>query len=326
MPPVGLLAIIALGMILAYALPQRMRERADYAMVRNDDRYSADMRVIRSSAARVERPAAHRPRPADRDPLLATGAARAQITQAAAERMSRPVAPLDRAATAASRQAEAMRRDRARVVSARAARARRRAGLATVAALAAVAAWIAVGMAAAPLWVAVVPSTALGAVVVAGRRAVAFERAADARLLPVAREVTDAATAAAALRRVAESRAAGQPIAPSLEETQAIRTLTAADLAPTAPPRAVPSPELPDVGEEPGWTPHAVPAPSYTLKPAAPRRTARPIDADDLADGQRNAERRAGRPAAPQAPAAGPATRQLDAILARRRASASRIA
>ena len=31
MPPVGLLAIIALGMVLAYVLPQRMRERAEYA-------------------------------------------------------------------------------------------------------------------------------------------------------------------------------------------------------------------------------------------------------------------------------------------------------
>jgi hypothetical protein len=59
MPPVGLLAIAALGLILVYALPQRMRERADYAMVRTEDRFSADMRVIRASVARMEaRPAA----------------------------------------------------------------------------------------------------------------------------------------------------------------------------------------------------------------------------------------------------------------------------
>ena len=53
MPPVGLLAIVALGLVLVYALPQRMRERADYAMVRTEDRFSADMRVIRASVARM---------------------------------------------------------------------------------------------------------------------------------------------------------------------------------------------------------------------------------------------------------------------------------
>lgn len=323
MPPVGLLAIIALGMILAYVLPQRMRERADYAMVRTDDRYSADMRVIRSHAARVDRPAPHRARPAEDDPLLATGASRARLSQVAAERMQRPVAPLDRAATVAGRQAETMRRDRAKVVAARAARARRRGTVAVLATLASAAAWTGYALAPLPMWAAVIPTTILGATVVAGRRAVAAERAVDASLLPVAREVTDAATAAEALRRIEQSRAAGRPVAPSLLETQAIRTLTADDLAPAAPPRAVPAPELPQHEEaEPGWSPQSVPAPSYTLKPASRMRTARPIDSDDLADGQRNAERRAGRPAAPQAPAAGPATRQLDAILARRRASA----
>lgn len=56
MPPAGLLAIIAVGLVLAYVLPQRIRERSDYAMVRTEDRYSADMRVVRASAARVAPP------------------------------------------------------------------------------------------------------------------------------------------------------------------------------------------------------------------------------------------------------------------------------
>ena len=53
MPPAGLLAIVAVGLVLAYVLPQRIRERSDYALVRVEDRYSADMRVERASAARV---------------------------------------------------------------------------------------------------------------------------------------------------------------------------------------------------------------------------------------------------------------------------------
>ncbi len=53
MPPAGLLAIVAVGLVLAYVLPQRIRERSDYALVRTEDRYSAEMRVVRATAARV---------------------------------------------------------------------------------------------------------------------------------------------------------------------------------------------------------------------------------------------------------------------------------
>jgi hypothetical protein len=353
MPPVGLLAIAALGLILVYALPQRMRERADYAMVRTEDRFSADMRVIRASVARMEaRPAASTRRAG------APTSAKKSISALGESVMTRPAAPLDRAATRARREMVAMRRDRAAILARRRAQSRRRAAIATLTLLGSAGLWGSVVVASAPAWaawLAVGTSTLFGSSVVAGRRAVRAYEASDATLISVATEVMVAATAAGAIQRVSTERAVGHRAVPSTSETQAIRMLLAEDLRPQglvpgASPAHLPGPELPGIElpgtaapavDDPSWTPHTMPVPSYTLKPSAKPGTARPISDEDLAAGtraaeevvdrriaQREAEGRrsraaSGRPAArhseerdadPQ-----PATATLDAILARRR-------
>ena len=53
MAPAALLAIVGLGLVLAYVIPQRIKERSDYALVRTEDRYSAQMRVVKATASRV---------------------------------------------------------------------------------------------------------------------------------------------------------------------------------------------------------------------------------------------------------------------------------
>lgn len=326
MPPVGLLAIVALGLVLAYALPQRARERAEYGMVRIEDRFSADMRVIRSSAARVERGTARRSTTRANSPLAIPKAARATITALGEATMSRPAAPLDHAATVARRQAVAMRRDRATVLRRRSQQARRRAVIGFLFLLGTGVTWGMAAQAAAPMWLAVTSTTFLGAVGIAGRRAVGAQARADARLVPVAREVVTAATAAEALQRVATGRAAGRQVAPSVEETQAIRVVTADDFAPGAVPAVLPAPELPERDVQPGWAPATMPVPAYTLKPEAKPKTARPITAEDLEVSQRAAERAVDLKASVErasehhAPAeAEPSTATLNAILMRRR-------
>ena len=73
MLPVGLLAIIALGLVVAYVLPQRIKERSEYGLVRVDDRYSSDMRVVKSTAERMERAHARASTNSGEVPLLRTG-------------------------------------------------------------------------------------------------------------------------------------------------------------------------------------------------------------------------------------------------------------
>ena len=356
MPPVGLLAIVALGLVLVYALPQRMRERADYAMVRTEDRFSADMRVIRASVARMEaRPA----RPASPSRRVGSPEAAKKTVSALGESvMTRPAAPLDRAATRARREMVAMRRDRAKVLARRRAQSRRRGAIATLAFLGSAGLWGAVAFASASAWaawVAVATSTLFGSSVVAGMRAARAYGEQDEKLIPVATEVMVAATAAGAIQRVSTERAVGRRVLPTPAETQAIRALLSEEasprrvrpqnLVPGASPAQVPAPELPGIAhpavDDPSWTPNTMPVPSYTLKPSAKPGTARPISEEDLAAGARAAEEAVDRriaereaelsrsaPAAARSAAeqraghdgeAQPATATLDAILARRR-------
>jgi len=328
MPPVGLIALVALVLVFAFALPERIRETGQYSVVRTEDRYRADMRVIRESAARVEAPPA-KPASTKRARALAPRNARASIKALGGSVMSRPAAPLDRAAIVAQRQEVALRRDLARVLSRRAARARRRR---IVGALALFATSVTGGLVLAsawPLWSFVVASTALGGVSIAGRRAVIAQRAADARRQPVEREVKAAAAATSALRRVATERAQGRDVLPSIEETQAIAVVTRAVVSELVEPAdelvSVPVRTSAKRAQEAAWSPGMLPIPTYTLKPPAKVKTPRPITDDDLAEGKRNAELAAGRreaavaarEEAPVEPEA--STQTLDDILARRR-------
>lgn len=348
MPPAGLLAIIALGLVLAYVIPQRIRERTDYALVRTEDRYSADMRVVRSSAQRLERPVA-RPSNSGEVPLLVTGAVRSQIASLGDARMSRPAGPLDRAATAAQRERIHLHRDQAGVVARRAEQARRRGRVALATLSLAVLAWVLVAATGLAALVAALFSGLFVAAVGFGVRAAAAERAADRSVRMVAREVEAAATATQALRVVARARAEGRDIQPSDTATQAIKVVTAEDLAPLSAPAPLPAPEISPAVAEPesdvepeielapaAWAPKTMPVPAYALKAPVRQQTARPLSEQDFAAStlaaQRaaRAEAAAERAAAAAASASGPTLAEpssssgaLDSILARRRATAS---
>ncbi|WP_084128910.1 hypothetical protein [Demequina sp. NBRC 110055] len=335
MVPVGLLAIIALGLVVAYVLPQRIKERSEYALVRTEDRYSAQMRVVRSSAERIQRAITRPSTDSGEVPLLTTGltrAERAESERSASERaesMSRPSGPLDRAATFAQRESYHLRKDRREILAERAAQAKRRVAVAGVAFVATLVAWGFVAFAGASAIIGAAVTAGLVAVVTQGARAAAAQRRADERVLLVAREVEAAATATQALRVVSRERAAGRTAEPSDVATQAIRIVTAEDLAPLAAPAPVvveepvavaePAPE-----ESAAWSPPAIPAPSYTLKATVRQREARPVSADDYDASRARAARwgESQEPAAADAVEAEPATGALDAILARRRHSA----
>ncbi|WP_062516132.1 hypothetical protein [Demequina gelatinilytica] len=314
MLPAGLLAIIALGMVLAFVIPQRIRERADYALVRTEDRYSAEMRVVKTTAERVKRAVSRASSDAADVPLLVTGAARATIARLGADSMSRPAGPIDKAATSAQRQYLAMRKDRAVALAERKARARRRARVALGTAALAILSWILVPFTALPALVAAVTTAIFAGVLVLGARAAAAQRRIDARLAMVAREVGAAATATQALRTVARERAAGIDSQPSDVATQAIQVVTAKDIAPLSVPmpvvtQAAPVAEQPAVEESAAWSPRELPAPSYTLKAEVRQAQARPLEDGDIAAASYREER--------------PATGALDSILERRRSASA---
>lgn len=339
MPPAGLLAIIAVGLVLAYVLPQRIRERSDYALVRTEDRYSADMRVVRASAARV----------APRDsasasaelPLLVTGAARARVATLGEARMSRPQGPLDRAATHAQREHVRLRRDRLGSQAQRAIRARRRALASGVAAVVTALAWILAAATSFPALIAGLATGALVTVVGTSIRAAAAERAALAHIRGVTREVQAAATATQALRAVSAARARGDEAEPSDVATQAIKIVTSADLAPGAAPaltredaaaRAAQAARVEEAirraqeqeaeakaDEAAGWRPRTMPVPAYALKPSVRQQVARHLSEEDYAASSRADYRAAAAESRAEREAAAPTTGALDAILAKRR-------
>lgn len=321
MPPAGLLAIIALGMVLAYVIPQRIKERSDYALVRTEDRFSAEMRVVKTAAERAERPADRPSTDSGEVPLLVTGAARASIAKLGADQMSRPSGPIDRAATAAQRQLVAMRKDRAAVLAERKARARRRARVALGVAALALTAWVLVSLGAVHALIGAAATALLAGVLVQGARAASAQRRADARIAMVAREVSAAATATQALRKVASERAAGRDAQPSDVETQAIRVVTSADLKPLEVPAPVVAAapvasSAPSVEDSAAWSPREMPAPSYTLKAEVRQAQARPLSDEDIAAASyRPAEAPA---ASAETEAAPTTTTSLEQILARR--------
>jgi len=340
MPPAGLLAIVAVGLVLAYVLPQRIRERSDYALVRTEDRYSADMRVVRASAARVA------PRDASSAsaevPLLVTGAARARVSALGDSHMSRPQGPLDRAATHAQRESNHLRRDRRGSVAQREVRARRRAAVSALAAAVTAVAWVLVALTAFPVVIAAIVSTLLVTAIASSAKAGAAERKALAEVRGVVREVEAAATATRALRAVAAARASGLAAQPSELATQAIAIVTAADLAPLAAPslsrktmadRAAQAAAVEEAirraaaddaelraADASGWRPRAMPVPAYALKPSVRQQVARHMSEDDYAASTHASDRAARAEAsAERAAHAAPTTGALDAILARRK-------
>ncbi len=328
----GLLAIVALGIVVAYVLPQRIKERGEYALVRVDDRYSSDMRVVKSTAERIQKAVSRPSSDSAEVPLLRTGDQRAaKALSDRTESMSRPTTPLDRAAVHAQRERDALRRDRAALLAERAAQARRRATVAAGSLIVTVVTWFIIAVTTLSPFVGAVATAAFLGVVITGSRAAAAQRRADQKIRAIAREVEAAATATQALRTVTRERAAGHEVQPSDVATQAIRVLTTEDLAPLAAPAPVPAPELPAkrTPEPSPWTPQDMPAPAYTLKSSVRPRQARPISDEDY-DVAKERAARWGDLRADDAPAASTSgqhvnqepestTAALDQILARRR-------
>jgi hypothetical protein len=321
--------------VLAYVLPQRIRERSDYALVRTEDRYSAEMRVVRATAARVAPTDAASA--SSEVPLLVTGAARVRVASVGEAHMSRPHGPLDKAATHAQRESLALRRDRVGSMAQRAARARRRAFFSGLATLATVIAWVLAATTATPALIAGLATGAMVTVVGASVRAAAAERAALAQIRAVDREVRAAATATRALRVVAAARANGHDVQPSAVATQAIRIITSTDLAPLKAPaisrprrvddaqQSATADAAPARGEQresagAAWRPKTMPVPAYALKASVRQQTARQMSEDDYAASSHASHRAAQAEArAEQSTHDAPRTGALDAILAKRR-------
>ena len=202
--------------------------------------------------------------------------------------MSRPSGPLDRAAAHAQRESLHLRRDRLGSMAQRAARARRRAFFSGVATLVTVIAWVLSATTGTPAWIAGLATGAMVTVVGASVRAGAAERAALADTRAVDREVRAAATAMRALKVVSAGRASGKEAQPSDVATQAIRIITATDLAP--------------------------------LKASVRQQTARQLSEDDYAASSHAAHQAAQSEAkTDRAVHDVPRTGALDAILAKRR-------
>ncbi|WP_139177844.1 hypothetical protein [Ruania alba] len=247
-------------MFFGYLVPTAIRSRQVVLDSRVADRFSAELRVLaRAGESTTEdstisstRGYLHRPRTEE------------ETT------MHSPVA--QRLAAADVRRAAAARAARAAAASRRAAAAKRRLVL-TLALLAATAAgWALVSMSSVHIAAGIAPTLAFLAVLVLGRRAAAAARVADARW---AAEIERA-------RKADQTRAARHPERPAevTEQRSSLRIEIDPETVETADESATTRPALPE-GE--GWTPVPVPAPMYTMKPAAPRREQTPVAVEETA-------------------------------------------
>ncbi|UFU07310.1 hypothetical protein [Ruania halotolerans] len=244
-------------MFFGYLLPTVIRSRQVVMDSRVADRFSAELRVLARSGTNPTEPLTisssrgylHRPRTEEENP------------------MHSPVA--QRLAAADMRRAAAARAARAAAASRRAAAAKRRLVLTLMLLAATIGGWAVVGMSTINVAAGIVPTVAFLGVLVLGRRAAAAARVADERWVA---EIERA-------RKADETRAARRA-GPVQEKPSSLRI----DIDPmpmeTAPHVPATRPDLP-TGE--GWTPVPVPAPMYTMKPAAPRRENAPITAEEAA-------------------------------------------
>lgn len=296
----GLLLVAVAVLWIAYLVPHRLRYRQQLAECRTEDRFSERLRVVRvagkDQGARPERyVAAPEGRVLLHPPRRGGGS------------VDRPHGLADRAVADAVRRTAAERAARAAHLARRRAGARRRAVLATTLLVLAVAGWAAV-VAGGLLALGAVPSALLVTVLGLGRRAVVAGRRADAAWAA-------GAAARAAVPRSTRPTAVGHARRPSDASTEIIARVPAE--VPAAP---VVEPEVAQAAAEPTWAPVPVPRPTYSLKPAVRRPDPVPLVLDESADtvAAEVADAPVETVEEPAAPVAG---FDLDAVLARRRAS-----
>ena len=227
--------------------------------------------------------------------------------------MNRPQNLQDRAEVRALRRDAAARARRTTAVARRGPSARRRALLTLVLALGGIAGWLGVGLGGIAIGWALGLTVALLGALGLGRRAVVLNARAD-----TAWALRTSATPVRAPQRSVTGRAT----LPSDLETAAVRRVGVESRPVGIESRPVGIEDAPaaqqddDARSAAGWAPVPVPRPTYTLKPAAPRREPAPlaVEVAAVAVGAASIEE----------PAAAPETSgglDLDAILARRRAS-----
>jgi hypothetical protein len=300
-PQAGIVAAMLVGLWIAYLVPHRLRTRQELLEARQDDRFSADLRVLRAASAPTVRTAERH-------------VGHGKLVERPVVRVTEGTMELNRSAVDSARRAAAERSQRAALLARRAAAARRRGLLTLALALLTVAGWVVYGVTTASVAVGIVPSVLLVAVIAASRAAVVSAQRADEKW-----EASRARATREAPRRVsavsvggvagvskavsarfaeagksagAESEGAGksagqqiavgQAVHPSEQLTEFISEApvarpveTSGEGIPALIPvgSSLPAEERPTV-----WEPRPVPAPAYTLKQSAPRRTAAPIE------------------------------------------------
>lgn len=184
-----------------------------------------------------------------------------------------------RLAAADARRGAAARAARAAAASRRAAAAKRRLVLTLALLVITGVTWTLVGLVSAPVALAIVPTALFVAVLALSRRAAKQAKAADARL---AEEVHRA-------RRADQARAAriaASTHARDHEEKPEGQSSLRIDVDPTsliAEETDVAAEREAEAHSDQPWTPVPVPAPVYTMKPAAPRRDVEPVRVADSA-------------------------------------------
>lgn len=337
----GYVVLGVVTLFFLYVMPQLIRNRQDVVDARVADRFSADLRIL-VTAGTVGSGAAtaldDAPRAYLHDPRLRTEVSDMNrppaLVNPKSPSPSRGTASAPQPAAAGRARTDAARADAARAEAwrRRRAAARRRLALTVILFLASAGAWGLVAMQLAT-WVAgAVPSFLLLVVLVLGRRAAIAgrraEQAARARQQAApasapAKAVSAAATPAREAARSTARTADDEAITELIPRLEALRrpglvwqgepTELDVDAVPDG---AVPIGDAPvrrtfEPAEGSAWTPVPVPAPTYTLKPAAPRMDAAPlvVEAPAQEDEDGAAEAEGGRPL------------DLDAVLARRRAA-----
>lgn len=271
-PQAGIIVAVVLTLWIAYLVPHRLRTRQEMLDARTQDRFSADLRVIRRARTPVPE-VAH--------------------TVSATPLLARPRAPLpvvvevnmDRTAIETARRTAAERSQRAAVLARRAAATRRRRILVASLVLIAGGLWTAFAMVTAfPMWPAIIPTVLAVLLVAAGIASGRAARAADAayeerRNRPaapttrvVAQMIEPAAPVAGGQRATGHAHKPSEQVTEFLFERPAERSVeTSGEGIPILHPAEseVPAERRPTV-----WVPKPVPAPAYTLKPKVQRPAA----------------------------------------------------
>ena len=355
----GFVATAMAGLWIAYLVPHRLRYRQQLLESRTEDRFSEQLRVLRVAEVPVLAGGAHGTttrttgvrQTAGRPGRVHLHSPRQDGAGGGGGPMDRPHGTRDRLTADAARRSAAEHSQRAAHLARRAAGARRRALLTAVLLLAVVAGWSVVGVTGATVLLGAVPTAGLVGVLALGRRAVVAAARADAAWAGGA--ATRIPLPAARGRGVV-----GRAVRPTDWSTEVMTRVPASASARPAPAATTPAPSVSGgaaahaTGEAgareqaearptatsqepaPTWAPVPVPRPTYTLKPEARRAEPAPLVLDDVAAteaaaatpaAERDAAPAAQTPAAQtpaaQTPAPAPAGLDLDAILARRRAS-----